>query len=85
MSNAIRHNIDDGHIIISLNETGLTFKNTGLNKPLDYDDIFERFKKGKRSDGVGLGLALVSNICQLYQWKITYSYKDQYHIFQINF
>lgn len=84
-SNAIRHNNEYGQLTITLNETGLTFKNTGSEQALDYDNIFERFKKGYKSEGTGLGLTLVSNICQLYHWTITYTYKDHFHIFQIKF
>jgi len=85
MSNAIRHNIDDGQISITLTDTGLIFKNTGPEQALDYENIFERFKKGNKSEGVGLGLTLVGNICQLYRWDINYTYTNQFHTFQITF
>jgi signal transduction histidine kinase len=84
-SNAIRHNNEHGQLKISLNETGLTFSNTGSPQPLDYNNIFEKFQKGNQSEGTGLGLTLVNNICQLYQWKVSYTCKENFHIFQITF
>jgi signal transduction histidine kinase len=85
-SNAIRHNNEHGQLLITLDEISLTFSNTGSTQPLDHDHIFERFQKGNKSEGAGLGLTLVSNICQLYRWNITYAYQEPYHhIFQITF
>ena len=85
LSNAIRHNNEYGELRITLNNEFLVIKNTGLDKPLIEDKIFERFNKSNKSDGIGLGLALVKNICSLYGWKITYAYKDHFHQFKIEF
>ena len=83
-SNAIRHNIEKGMLIITLKEDLLIFQNTGpLNTFFD-KTLFERFRKGQRSDGTGLGLTIVKNICNLYHWDISYSFKDPLHKFQIN-
>jgi signal transduction histidine kinase len=85
MSNAIRHNIDYGEMLIAMDQGRLVFQNTGLPIPLNEENIFERFKKGNKSEGTGLGLTLVKNICNLYDWEISYGYKDGWHIFQITF
>lgn len=84
-SNSIRHNNENGQLKITLTERELTFKNTGAELALNYDSIFERFQKGNHSEGAGLGLTLVNNICQLYRWKVTYKFEYPYHIFQIIF
>jgi signal transduction histidine kinase len=84
-SNAIRHNTDHGQLIITLTESKLVFQNTGTEKPLNGERLFERFEKGQKSEGTGLGLTIVKNICNLYQWEIVYSYEDLFHTFQINF
>lgn len=85
LSNAIRHNKDHGEVLITLDAEKLTVKNSGLPVPLNEDKIFERFKKGNKSEGTGLGLTLVKKICKLYAWEIIYGYKDGWHIFQIVF
>ena len=84
-SNAIRHNVDHGQLIISLTADKLSFQNTGVNKSLDEETVFERFQKGNKSDGTGLGLAIVKNICNIYKWNIYYEYLDSRHTFQIVF
>jgi signal transduction histidine kinase len=84
-SNAIRHNINHGRLIITLTENKLIFHNTGAEKPLNDERLFERFQKGQKSEGTGLGLTIVKNICNLYHWEITYNHKDIFHAFQIDF
>ena len=84
-SNAIRHNINHGQLIITLTENKLVFQNTGVEKPLNDERLFERFQKGQKSEGTGLGLTIVKNICNLYHWEITYHHGDLFHTFQINF
>ncbi len=70
-SNAIRHNIDHGQLIITLTDNKLIFQNTGTEKQLNDERLFERFQKGQKSEGTGLGLTIVKNICNLYKWDIT--------------
>lgn len=84
-SNAIRHNNSGGVIIIELNGEQLSIKNTGANHSLNEDLIFERFQKGKESQGTGLGLTLVKNICQHYGYDIHYTYDSGQHTFILKF
>jgi len=84
-SNAIRHNSNDGWLIITLTTDKLIFQNTGCEKPLDADILFERFQKGQKSEGTGLGLTIVKNICNLYYWDINYSFEHSMHTFTIKF
>jgi len=85
ISNAIWHNNDDGELVIILNERELIFQNTGILVALNKDTIFERFKKDNKSEGTGLGLTLVENICKFYGWEISYHFKDALHTFKITF
>ncbi len=85
LSNAIRHNINLGKILITLTDRQLIFNNTSSSDPLNANTIFERFQKGNKSEGTGLGLTIVQNICRLYDWNILYNYKDDFHTFQITF
>jgi len=84
-SNAIRHNNPGGFIIIELNGDELSIKNTGAIHSLDEQVIFERFQKGKESQGTGLGLTLVKNICQHYGYTIRYQYESGWHTFVLSF
>ncbi|MGN8072474.1 sensor histidine kinase [Mucilaginibacter sp. 22184] len=84
-SNAIRHNNPGGIIIIELNGAQLSIKNTGANHSLNEQLIFERFQKGKESQGTGLGLTLVKNICQHYGYGIHYEYDSGWHTFILKF
>ncbi|MDB5143102.1 MAG: sensor histidine kinase [Mucilaginibacter sp.] len=84
-SNAIRHNNPGGVIIIELNRDQLFIKNTGAIHPIDEQLIFERFQKGKESQGTGLGLTLVKNICQHYGYTIRYQYESGWHTFVLSF
>jgi signal transduction histidine kinase len=84
-SNAIRHNVNHGKLIIKLTGTQLIFQNTGDTGPLDPQRLFERFQKEQKSEGTGLGLTIVKNICTVYKWEITYYYDGLLHTFQIRF
>jgi signal transduction histidine kinase len=85
LSNAIRHNMDNGTISITLNNNHLIVENSGSEPVLDLETMFNRFQKGKQSEGMGLGLTIVKNICKLYHWDITYEYQNGLHRFIINF
>jgi signal transduction histidine kinase len=83
LSNAIRHNVKGGQINIELNATHLLIENTGPYSPLDETKIFERFEKGKYSEGMGLGLTIARNICNNYMFSLNYSYQVPFHRFTI--
>lgn len=84
-SNAIRHNLNHGNFIIKLTENTLIFQNSGASNALNSAVLFERFQKGAKSEGTGLGLTIVKNICNLYKWNITYYQENLFHTFQILF
>ncbi|MGF7078121.1 sensor histidine kinase [Mucilaginibacter sp. UYCu711] len=84
-SNAIRHNGNKGIINIELTNARLVFQNSGNGNPLDPQTIFNRFQKGNNSDGAGLGLTIVKNICSVYGWTLEYKYSDSLHTFTIVF
>lgn len=84
-SNAIRHNVPGGRVLIDLTVNQLSVKNTGTAIALNAQQIFERFQKGKDSQGTGLGLTLVKNICQLYGYSIQYEYEPGWHKFVVTF
>ncbi|MDR0863501.1 MAG: HAMP domain-containing histidine kinase [Candidatus Symbiothrix sp.] len=86
IANAIKHNIPNGAITISFQDSKLTIKNTGVTKALDKTVLFRRFvRMNERTKGSGLGLAIVQQICGLYQWQIAYWYEDEMHQFTVKF
>jgi signal transduction histidine kinase len=85
MSNAIRHNLKSGHIDILLSADQLIFSNTGIAVALDDTRTFERFNKTASSEGMGLGLAISRQICNLYRFKLSYQYENGRHSFIISF
>lgn len=83
--NSIRHNLQKGTVEINLSKSGYIISNSG-NKALEKEQLFRRFKKtSDESSGSGLGLAIVEQICKRHQWKITYEFHQETHIFKISF
>ena len=86
ISNAIRHNIPGGSIKVMLTKAGMVISNTGLQPQLPVAELFERFKKGDpASDSIGIGLAIVRQICDLMNFNIVYEYASGQHIIAISF
>lgn len=82
-SNAVRHNIKGGKIVIKLSEAALVISNSGKGFELR-DHLFDRFSKLSESEGMGLGLAITKQICNLYGYEISYDH-DEMHTFSILF
>jgi two-component system OmpR family sensor kinase len=92
ISNAIRHNVppagegDAGLILVNLNREGLVIANTGREPQVPTEELFERFKKGNPgSDSIGIGLAIVRQICDLSHFDIAYQYISGFHVLAISF
>ncbi|HRG40099.1 MAG TPA: HAMP domain-containing sensor histidine kinase [Saprospiraceae bacterium] len=84
--NAIRHNVSNGKIIISITNDALTFSNTGGGQALVSDKLFNRFSKSNASEkGNGLGLAIVKKIADIHGWQISYYFFNNLHSFSVNF
>lgn len=84
-SNSIRHNTPNGEEHITLTPGKLIIQNTGISNALNSETIFDRFQKGSQSEGTGLGLTIVKNICNLYNWDVSYYYEKSLHTFEIVF
>lgn len=87
ISNAIKHNYEDGGTItITLSKNMLEIANTGNDLPIEAERMFERFLKSSTSEmSVGLGLSIVKKICDLYKFKINYTNANGIHTTQIEF
>ena len=86
MLNAIKHNVKNGVITISVSDGFLEVMNTGKNEELLTDKLFNRFSKANDStQGNGLGLAIVKKIAALNKWGVLYQFSDKTHIFSVRF
>lgn len=85
LKNAIVHNVEGGILNIEIRNKAMLISNSGQNADLSDQDIFERYKKIGKSEGTfGLGLSLAKNICDLYNLKLVYTYKDGLHEFLLS-
>ncbi|HEV7782171.1 MAG TPA: HAMP domain-containing sensor histidine kinase [Chitinophagaceae bacterium] len=82
--NAVKHNQENGSIIIRTRDHQLIVSNTGKTM-LDKRRIFDRFYKSDQSDGSGLGLAIVQHICEHYHYKLDYQFNEDGHSFILSF
>lgn len=75
MTNAIKYNVKNGLIEVTLKDNTFCISNTGGNSPLPKDRIFERFfKQSAQAESVGLGLAIVKKICDTLNFEIYYQF-----------
>ncbi len=85
VKNAIIHNKPGGFVNITIDSNSVVVENSGIDKSLNGEKIFNRFHSEESSSGsTGLGLAIVKTICDLYNFKISYQY-EQKHIIAIHF
>jgi two-component system sensor histidine kinase ArlS len=83
--NAIRHNHNDGKVILTFHKNCLQITNSSAREALDPEKLFQRFSQPGSGSGNGLGLSIVKKICDLHGWQISYGYENKLHIFQITF
>lgn len=85
LTNAIRHNVEKGKIIIILRERMLSIRNTGKPLNANPEQLFERFRKESMlSASLGLGLALVKTICEVNGQNLKYDVDDEWHILTVS-
>ena len=84
LSNAIRHNVQNGRIVLRLRTNELVVQNSGKPYSLDVQKLFQRFQKDSFDSGsIGLGLEIVKKICDLNHYSIKYQYINQLHTFSV--
>ena len=85
-SNAIRHNLPGGELRISLSAHALQLENTGRAPSAAPSELFGRFKKGNAAlDSIGIGLAIVKRISELYGHRVRYTYAEGWNRVQVDF
>lgn len=86
ISNARKHNMDNGDIRLKLTEHFFEISNTGYPPALPTEELFQRFKRGNpNQNSIGIGLALVKRILEIYQKKISYHFSNNRHVVTIYF
>ena len=86
IKNAINHNINNGFIRIYIEANRITLTNSGKKLSVNPEILFERFNKNAESShSTGLGLAIVKTICNVYDFRVSYSYKENTHSITILF
>lgn len=84
--NAIKHNVEQGHIKITLDKYKLEISNTGHPLSSSPGELFRRFKKDNvDSNSIGLGLAIIKRIVDQYNYNISYQFNDGWHTIRIDF
>jgi signal transduction histidine kinase len=83
-SNASKHNVPNGKVMLRLTDASLEIRNTGRPVPLDETRMFQRFYKGSlQDDNNGLGLSIVKQICDLTGIVPSYSFGGNIHVFTL--
>ncbi|WP_073000152.1 sensor histidine kinase [Mariniphaga anaerophila] len=84
VKNAVKHNIQKGFISIKLTADMLEIENSGTPHAGNPELLLLRFSKGENGNS-GIGLAIVKEICDLYNFKIQYEIKNAIHKITIFF
>src|ERR1035437_3573752 len=72
LNNSIKHNIFGGSITICLTHGVLSIKNSGEVLKTEPAKLFNRFvKESTSNDSIGLGLSIVNQICETYNFMVT--------------
>ena len=86
IKNSIKYNINNGKIIIEIDNLSLKIKNTSKRKtPLNSEDIFSRFYKESEDHlSTGLGLSIVKTIIDNHSnMDVSYAFEDPFHVFSL--
>jgi signal transduction histidine kinase len=86
IKNAIKHNISNGNINISIDTNCIEIKNTGNKLKFDPNILFGRFSKAsQKGESLGVGLSIAKKICDYYGFKISYNFIGQIHKITLEF
>ena len=86
IGNAIKHNINHGTIIIELGNNSLVISNSGTTSQMPIEKLFQRFQKANSSsDSAGLGLSIIKQITDNYNFMLNYKYLSDKHIISVTF
>ncbi|EGK7508079.1 HAMP domain-containing histidine kinase [Campylobacter lari] len=86
IDNAIKYSDDKACEIICSGDY-IIVRNKGMQLKKTFDYYLKPFVREQNTqvEGMGLGLYIINNICNLHGYNLTYSYEDGYHTFKIVF
>ncbi|AJD03069.1 two-component system sensor histidine kinase [Campylobacter lari] len=86
IDNAIKYSVDKACEIICSGDY-IIVRNKGIQLKKTFDYYLKPFVREHNTqvEGMGLGLYIINNICNLHGYNLTYSYEDGYHTFKIVF
>lgn len=84
VKNAVKHNVLNGFISVKLDTEKLLIKNSGSAYTGDTEKLLQRFGKGENGN-IGIGLAIVKEICELYSFELNYTVSEKTHQISIFF
>ncbi|MFY4766434.1 ArsS family sensor histidine kinase [Campylobacter sp. GB48] len=86
IDNAIKYSVDKACEIICSGDY-IIVRNKGIQLKKTFDYYLKPFVReyNTQVEGMGLGLYIINNICNLHGYNLTYSYEDGYHTFKIVF
>jgi len=78
IKNSVKHNLQQGYITIKLTAEMLEIENSGPEFKGNPNSLLQRFSKGENGN-IGIGLAIVKQICELYQFTLSYKISEKNH------
>ena len=86
IKNAIRHNLEEGFIRITIQKQSFIIENSGPNLKVAPSKLFKRFQRqSDANESLGLGLSIVKRICDLYDLEVSYIHSDNHHQIKVAF
>ncbi len=76
IKNAVKHNVQNGFINVFLNNEKFIVENSGLPFSGNPEILLQRFSKGENGN-IGIGLAIVKEICEVYHFKLSYTVSEE--------
>lgn len=83
LKNAIKHNFENGQIIVTTKGQQLVISNTGEKPTEELTNYFKRFYSKSTNDSLGLGLSIIKKIAEYYHFAISYEFNDNLHVITI--
>ena len=85
LKNALKHNVDKGHLDIKLTAREFIVANSGTSFQGNPEQLFQRFNKGEGGN-YGIGLSIVKQICDLHNFALSYKIEENStHILKVSF
>ena len=86
LTNAVKYNLPGGMLRICLDENQLVVANSGELAEIPASELTNRFARGQsHTEGLGLGLAMVKEICEKTGWRIEIGFEKKIWTVTIEF